>query len=223
LFGLLVCLALLAPSNGSCDELILDEAAATSQTVGDFDVSTFVSSVQLDQESLLDSSGAITAGHLYTYFKQKGLKSVYDIKLCLDIEQSDLRADYAFDSIELRIEDLSPDKRRERHFRLGDNSLTMPGYENSDVKPEAQLSANLGYDFMEEFDENSTEVLKFEYVSSDGERNALPVKVGVLTPRTGTVWPTYILLVAFTAFWLIVFVLLFRFTSPKSQGAAFPA
>ena len=223
MIALMVCLPLFLPANGIGDELILDEAAATSQTVGDFNVSTFVSSFQLDKKSLLDASGKITAGHLYSYYKEKGITSVYDIKLCLDVEKSDVRADYALDSIELRIEDLSPDKHRERLFRLGDNSLTIPGCENSNVKPEAQISANLGYDFMEEFDENSTEVLKFEYVSSDGERNALPVKVGVLTPRTGSDWSTYILLVAFTGFWLMVFVLLFRFTSPKSHGAASPA
>lgn len=213
----------MVPTSGFCDELILDESASESQTVGDFDVSTFISSVKLDQESLFDSSGTITAGELYSYFKGKGLTSVYDINLCLDIEHTDLRADYALDSIELRIEDLDAEKRRARHFRLGDNSLTFPGYENSDVKPEAQFSANLGYDFMEEFDENSTEVLKFEYVTADGERNALPMKVGILSPSASDAHSTYFFLTAFTLFWLLVFVVLFRITSPKSHNAASPA
>lgn len=222
LLGIFVCLTsiLAGPVNG--DELILNESASQTQTVGDFGVSTFVSSVQLDQASMLDESGTITAGNLYTYFKGKGLTSVYDIKLCLDVD-ADLRADYALDSIELRIEDLDPNKRRQRHFSLGDNSLTIPGYENSASKPEAQFTASLGYDFMEEFNENSTEKLKFEYVSVDGQRNALPVKVGVLSPPPSEEWSSYLFLIAFSSFWLLVFVVLFRVTSPKSHSAAYPA
>ena len=207
------------------DELILDETATAGTTVGDFDVSTFVSSVQLEQAGLLDSSGTITAGDLYKVFKEKGVTSVYAINLCLDVQDTDLRADYALDSIELRIEDLDGDNLHESLFSLGaDNSLTLPGYEKSDAKPEAKLSINLGYDFMEKFNENSIEKLKFDYVASDGERNSLPVKVGVLLPSAGHwSWSRLLFLSVFTGFWVVVFLVLFRVTTPKSPNAAYPA
>lgn len=202
------------------DEVILDESLTEMQKVGDFDVSTFMSPIDLAQQGLLTDGGEIDAGQLYRYFKSCGLNSVYELNLCLDIN-SEIQADdnLNLSAIEFRIEDLNSDA--DQIYRLGDNILKLPGYEASDMKPEAGITIKLDYDFMQQFDEYSTEKLKF---TVDGkEIKSIPVSVAFLARQNYFSLSRLVFVVAFAAFWIFVFMVLFRMTLPRDRNVASPA
>ena len=204
------------------DEVIVDEAMTNAQTVGDFEVSKIATTIDLDQAELFNESGEMVSGHLYTFFKNQGIESVDELRLCLDIDPNVIRADYALNSIEFTIEDLK--SNRDRQFSMGvDNSLRIPGYETSSRKPEAQIAIKLDYDFMKEFNANSTEKLKFKYLVDGEEREISPAKVAVLPERPHFNAARLPFMIAFCTFWVFVFLILFRMTTPKSQNAASPA
>ncbi|MEM9412876.1 MAG: hypothetical protein AAGA30_17325 [Planctomycetota bacterium] len=203
------------------DELILDESLTSSRTLGDFNIATCMCPVEIAHEGLFDTNGEITAGQLYTLFKKQGLESVEELKLCLDLAPEGIRADYNLSAIELRIEDLSSTSEFQS-FSLGDNQLLIPGYEASNIKPEAQISIKLDYDFMKQFNESSTEKISFNY-SVDGETTSLPMTIGVLSEPNSYSPARAFFLVSFIGFWIVVFFVLFRVTSPRSENAVYSA
>ena len=79
---------------------------------------------------------------------------MYQLNFAFDLPASDKRSDYQLNSINLEIENLTS-ASESKLFTLGDqNSLIMPSYEASNLKPEAQIGIQLGYDFMKQFNEN---------------------------------------------------------------------
>ena len=217
-----VCMIMTVSSAGFADELILDESLSDTQTVGDFDVSTYSAPVELDESGLLDENGVISAGKLYSFFKNQGIESMYQLNFAFDLPASDKRSDYQLNSINLEIENLTS-ASESKLFTLGDqNSLIMPSYEASNLKPEAQIGIQLGYDFMKQFNENSTEKIKLNYTVDD-ETAALPVRIGVLSKGEVYSPSRMFFLLAFAGFWAVVFMVLFRVTTPKAQNHAYTA
>ncbi len=214
-----VLLALFSVGTLKADELILDESLSGFQTVGDFDVSSCATPVAMDQSGLLNEDGEITTGQLYAFYKKQGINSVNEIVLSLDVDPNMVPADYDLDSMEFSIEDLK--------YTLGGNSLRLPAYESSAMKPEAQIAIKLNYDFMQKFNEFSTEKIKFSAV--DGKQEKVPLKVGVTPQHASTFSATrMILLTAFAGFWVFVFMVLFRTTAKsskpaKARSATYPA
>ena len=195
------------------DELILDESLTNFQAVGDFDVSSCNLPVEQEAEGLLDENGEISTGKLYSYFQSKGMDSVNEIVFCVDVDPSGARVDYSLEDIVLSIEDFG-------RYTLGENSLMLPAYEASTMKPEAQLAIKLGYDFMQRFDANSTERIKLDFALAGGEeRSKTGFTIGVL-PETRSSFPVsrFLFLTAFACFWFVVFVVLFRATNPRGTA-----
>lgn len=218
----IICLIILAPSLCQADELILDESFTETQTVGDFDISTYNAPVKLDESGLLDENGVISAGKLYSFFKSQGIDSVDRLNFAFDLAPSIDRSDYQLNSFQLEIEDLKMESGRHL-FSLGDqNRLIMPSYEASNLKPEAQIAIQLDYDFMKQFNKNSTEKIKI-YYTVDGEKMAVPARIGVLSKGESYSPARMFFLLAFAGFWAIVFMVLFRVTTPKPHSAASPA
>ena len=206
--ALLFCCGVFASAT-SADELILDESLTNFQSVGDFDVSACHLPVEPEADGLL-TNGEITAGQLYTYFKNKGMDSVNEIVFCVDVDPAvQGRTDYALESLELSIEDIEK-------YTLGENSLMLPAYEASTMKPEAQLSIKLGYDFMQRFNADSEERIKFDFAVA-GQQSKSMFKIGVL-PESQSSFDSsrFLFLSAFVGFWLVVFFVLFRATNPKT-------
>ena len=202
------------------DELILDESMTESQVVGDFDVQPCSHPIRIDEGLFLDEHGEIVAGKLWSMLNKQGIDSTYRLNFAIDLDPSIDRADYQFNSIELEIEGANSDGRL---FSLGaQNSLMLPGYETSNLRPEAQVAIQLDYDFMKRFNEHSTEKIKFQY-TVDGEKMAVPVKIGIVSQNTNYSPSRMFFLMAFAGFWAIVFSVLFRVTSPKPRNAASPA
>ena len=224
--GTLCALALLVVSSltvqVSGDEIIIDESLTKTQTVGDFHVSNCDKPIVIDESSLFDEHGEISAGKLYSFFKSQGIDSIDQINFVIDLDPNSKRTDYQLNSLQLEIEDLTSDSGG-RLFSLGsENSLTVPGYEASTMRPEAQIAVQLDYDFIKQFNENSTEKIKFQY-TVDGEKMAVPVKIGVLSQGGGYSPTRMFFLLAFAGFWAVVFMVLFRVTTPKPHNAASPA
>lgn len=188
------------------DELILDESMTEFHEVGDFDVSTCIIPVKPEADGLLNENGEISTGKLYKYFKSKGITSVHELVFCVDVDPAIKRTDYFLNSIVLSIEDSGS-------YTLGENSLKLPAYEASALKPEAQLAVKLEYDFMQVYNENSTQRIKLDIGGVDKSS----FKIGVV-PQTSSSFPVsrFLFLTAFAGFWLIVFVVLFRATTPRS-------
>ena len=208
------------------DELIVEESNDTLVKTGDFEwracKEPIVSGLNLVEG--LGTTGEITTGQLYKFFKSQGFESVDRLVLCVDIDNA-LRSDVGLDEFVVTIED----PFRSTNFgsfsldRDGDNSLIMPGYETSMLKPEAQLEIPLGYDFMQRFSENSKEVVKLNFQTS-GDKKTVPVTV--YFPETRSIsWfsgPRLLIVLLFAAFWAAVFWALVRFTLPKGGAAQAP-
>lgn len=202
-----------ALDSAESDELILDESLTDVHSIGDFDVWSCKSAIPRDDSGLLDEAGEITTGQLYTFFKKQGMTSVDQITFSLDIDPNALRVDYALDSIELSIEDM--------RYSLGANSLKLPAYEISSLKPEGQISIKLGYDFMQHFNEQSSEKLKFHFAMTSGAEStdSSILKIAVVPQHVASFSASrFLLLIAFAGFWVAVFFLLFRVTAPKAES-----
>jgi len=215
------------PSLVNADEVVLEEANdGMIIRSGDFELRTCRESVGTGLNLLSglgDKSGEITAGELYRFFKSQGKDSVDRLVLCVDVDNP-LRNDVGFDDFVLTIEDPFETGQPTRSFSLdrdGDNSLVVPGYETSLLKPEAQLEIPLGYDFMQRYSETSKEVVKLDCQYSDGNQQS-NVPLAVYFPAERTIgWfsiPRLSLVFVFAVFWVAVFWALIKFTLPKPQA-----
>lgn len=211
----------------SADEVILEESNNVLIRSGDFECRPCMEQVDSGLrivEGLGNNSGEITAGELYRFFKSHGMDSVDRLVLCVDLEGNPLRTDVGFDDFVLTIEDPYQSGEPIRSFSLdrgGDNSLIVPGYETSLLKPEAQLEIPLGYDFMQRFSENSEEVVKLNLQYAGNLQSDVPLAVYFPAERTLR-WfsiPRLLLVVSFAIFWAAIFWVLVRFTLPRTQTA----
>lgn len=200
------------------DEIILNESTPTIVS-GDFSCST-IPSATTKAFPISPRSGTITTGELWTFFKEQGISRLDTLVLCVDVPPANSQG-FDLDSIELKIRQAGDPDAILKQFSLdkgGDNSLFLPSYQASDYRPEVQLSFQLGYNFMEKFTAESDEEIVLNAKSS-------PFSGG--TPKfylTGkTNWLSGFnsaLLVAFTVFWLLVFIVLFRVTNPNRTNKA---
>ncbi len=201
------------------DELVLDESLTELQTVGDLFVSACSAPIATDQAGCFDAEGEISAGQLYAFFKKQGLDSVHEIRLSLDIDPRATRLDYELNAIEFIIDDSK--------YSIGNNSILLPAYEASDMKPEAQIAIKLDYDFMQKFNENSKQKVKLDYLVNGQKQGGSPVKVAAFAETSNFSMSRMFFVTAFAGFWLVVFIVLFRTTTPKSTNrptnAASPA
>ena len=156
-----------------------------------------------------DDRGTIemTAGELWQFFDDQGFDSVNTMTLFLDVDQ--LSTDESFNLSKLNFQIQSPfDGQLSTIANLGKDSLVVPGIETSSNRPEAKLRFDLGYDFMELFSPESTEI----------------VRVSIDAPMRGSMAPTFHLtanknvfgqtnlgrLFLFVIFWGSVFLMLLR-------------
>lgn len=208
----------------SADVVVVEESNNVLTRGGDFECRPCMEHVGSGLsivEGLGTNSGEVTAGELYRFFKSQGMDSVDRLVLCVDLKGNPLRTDVGFDDFVLTIED--PFNAPMKSFSLdrgGDNSLVVPGYETSLMKPEAQLEIPLGYDFMERFSENSEEVVKLNLQYAGNQESSVPLSVYFPAERTLR-WfslPRMLLVVSFGLFWAAIFWVLVRFTLPRAQA-----
>jgi len=190
------------------DEVVITQSR---QTVGDFSCSPFSnkSTPRFDMES-----GEISAGDLWKFYDAQGLKSLHRLTLCLDLDSLDDEATFGLEAIELKIEDASGTLLTDGS--LGNNVITVPGYETSSFKPEAKLQLALDYDFMERFSSDSDEKISVHFETNDA---AIVPKFAVQSETAGffTGFRNPLILICFSIFWISFFHMLSRLTKPVSE------
>lgn len=211
--------ALFAVSTIQADEVIIEEGGSLGKVeCGDYFCSPCVSKLGGAYVIRNENDGQIiemTAGELWQYFDRQGFRSVNKLSLFLDLDR--LSSDTEYNLSKLNVQIQSPAGTLLTDANLGSDGLIVPGYETSSSRPEAQLSFNLGYDFMELFSSESTEL----------------VRVSIESPASGS--PTFLLtaddnvfgrtnlgnLFFFVMFWGIVFLVVLRWMKPvRSQAPA---
>ena len=206
---ILLLAALTSMSSLSADEIVINRPR---QTAGDFSCSPFSnrSNPRFDLEK-----GEISAGALWKFFDSQGSKSVHRLTLCLDLESIDEEASVGLESIELKIEDPTSSELL-TDVSLGDNVLTVPGYETSSSNPEAKLQLDLDYDFMQRFSADSDEKISVNFQCND---EAVIPKFAIQSETRGFFYEIRnpAILIGFSIFWLVFFHLLSRLTKPVPE------
>ena len=210
--AVLLALAMLTFSNFAlADEIVIDRS---KQTAGDFSFSPFSNktSPQFDLES-----GVVSAGELWKFFDATGSTSIHQLTLCLDLESLDDETSFGLEAIELKIEDPLSSGELLTDVSLGNNIITVPGYETSSFKPEAKLELALDYNFMERFSADSNEKIFVSFKSND---EAIVPKFTVQSESEGFFYnlKNPATLIGFSLFWIVLFWLLGRLTKPAVEA-----
>jgi hypothetical protein len=195
------------------DEVVIGENSK-STVLGDFDCSTCPMPTSSFQMLAGGDSGEFTAGELWKYFDSQGVDQLHSLTLCLDLEPNDDTSEFGLESIQLRIQDPSDNTILLTDVSMGDNSLIVPSYDISSLKPEAKLQIALGYDFMSRFSADSTEKISLD-VATNGEASSNPIFS--VEGGSGFFLKRYNIfaLAVFAGFWVVVFIALNRFTKPQ--------
>jgi hypothetical protein len=169
-FSAIVLFVLTFASTAFAEEIILEEGRDLAGVpIGDFFCSPCFTKVGSSSFAMGGSEDSqtieMTTGELWRFFDEQGINSVNQLTLFLEIEQ--LSSDSRFDLSELNIQIQHPDgKSLLTNMNLGADHLVVPGYETSSSRPEAEIRFDLGYDFMQEFSSESTELVKLNAVST---------------------------------------------------------
>ena len=171
LFLITISTGLFSGVAAAADELIISEATYEQLLAGDFTcgacrhpVTNAIPFTQMNSNCC-----EIKAGDLYRFFKDQGIDSINELVFCLDVPSVQNDSTVAFSSIKFMIEGY----KNSEVFDTGEKTIVLPGYESSGLKPEARLKLNLGFDFMQQFTESSTETIKLDYNFSSQE-SAVP-------------------------------------------------
>ena len=204
----------LANAFAPLDEIVISESTAPIVS-GDFDCSSFGFAATADGLRILPDSSGLRTGELWAFFKNQGLDHIDRLVLCLDIppdsyKHSDVK------SIQLEIRDANdPTRIIERYSLDSNSSIVLPGYEASQYRAEAQLAVSLNYDFMEKFSQASDEKVVLS-VQIDGESIVPDFYISAQASWFSGL--NMITLALFVSFWVVVFVILFRFTNPDRRS-----
>ncbi len=218
-FGIALSAVLLALSPwtfASAEEIIIREGNSRGEVAcGDYSCSPCLSKLAAASFEMKNGNAGgsieLTAGELWQFFNAQGYDSVNKMTLLLDVDQ--LSRDDNFNLSKLNIQIQSPlDGNLLTDANLGSDKLIVPGYETSSSRPEAELRFDLGYDFMELFSSDSTEI----------------VRVSIDSPMNSSLSPTFHLMAddtvfgqtnlgqmfVFVLFWGVVFLVLLRWMKP---------
>lgn len=214
---IVIVLSLVSGFRAHADEVVIEESRSIGNVlIGDYSCSPCFSRLggaSFEMKGYCEQHGTIelTAGELWKFFDQQGYQSVNTMSLFLDVEQ--LGSEQSVSLSKLNVQIQNPlDGSLLTDANLGADRLIVPGYETSSTRPEAELRFDLGYDFMELFTPESTEL----------------VRVSIDSPAAGMTAPTFRLaannsvfgqtnlgqMFLFVIFWGAVFLMLLRWMKP---------
>lgn len=190
------------------DQIIVTESDSNIIS-GDFCCSTYKMG-QMDSLPIVPNS-TMTAGELWQFFKDRGIDRMDKLVLC--VENPLDRTNISLASLDLIIKDPKDPDGILQHYSLDrEHSILFPSYEASAFRPDAQLSIDLGFDFMQRYsafsdeevilktDSSSNSILKFSLAAEPPDWFS-----EISMPR----------LALFCSFWLAVFAILFKLTNPN--------
>lgn len=212
---------LLAFASSLCcaDEVVLRESTSNNDhAIGDYSCSPCFTKLSGGTFEMKDGNkrGTIelTAGELWQFFNAQGYESVNAMTLFVDVDQ--LSQDESLSLSKLNFEIQSPiDGHLSTIANLGRNSLVVPGVETSSIRPEAELRFDLGYDFMELFSPESTEIVRVSIDSPIGNAFAPTFHLAANDNVFGQTNLGRLFL--FVLFWGSVFLMLLRWMKPVRE------
>jgi hypothetical protein len=220
-FALALLLVAVIACSSHADEVIIQEGRGVGEIeCGDYACSPCLSKLgsavamrsDFDQNTI-----EMTAGELWQFFDKQGYRSVNKLALFLDVDR--LSSDTSFNLSKLNIQIQSPESSQLllTDANLGADGLIVPGYETSASRPEAQLKFDLGYDFMELFSSDSTEIVR---VSIDSPISEASAPTFFLTADDNVFGRTNVgNMFFFVLFWGIVFLIVLRWMKPVRAAA----
>ncbi len=153
-------------------------------------------------DSLDLNSGQITAGQLWEYFHQQGKTSVDRLKF-------DLICDSAFET----------DRPDNGMFRFQVEGADGGMLSSLNLIPaNGSLEVPLDYDYMKRFSRDSQEIIRFQ-LPSNGQFSLSNTQISVASDAPTSSSRNFIYLLGFCGFWMIVFVILNRFTKPMDESS----
>ena len=216
IFSLAVALvaAFLSPTFVNADEIILvDGVSQKNISLGDYSCSPCFSKLASAYEFKSDADPntiEMTAGELWQFFDSQGHQSVSTLTLFVDVDQLGLTESLNLSKLNVQIQ--NPNGSLATDTKLGSNRLVVPGIETSGNRPEAELRFDLGYDFMEMFSPESTEIVR---VSIDAPLSEATMPRFHLTGSKDVFGKTNLsTMFLFVFFWGVVFLALLRWMKP---------
>ena len=146
--------------------------------------------------------GQITAGQLWEYFHQQGKTSVDRLKfdlICNSTFETD-RSDFGM----FRFQVEGADGGMLSSFNL--------------IAANGTLEVPLDYDYMKRFSRDSQEIIRF-HLPSDGPFSLSNTQISVASDAPAMGSKNLFYLFGFCGFWIIVFVILNRFTKPIDESS----
>ena len=201
------------------DELILEEGNNEDLFVGDFSFSQG-SILPANKFEIRRGQKTVTAGQLWTYLKSQGIDSANRLTLCMDVDPANCEDDLGLKRLELSFQ--NPMDKSGNTYSLGKDSLLLRGYEVSSYRMEAKAQIDLGFDFMKVYTPDSTDVVYLDFEFDD--KTGAPPSFFFASNDTDSSWSKWsVMLGLFAAFWILVFLILFRATKPPVSETPPPA
>ena len=213
---LFVVFCLLGSSVGFSEQIVVDENSEDDRVAGDFFCSPCHSPLLSDAESIDIAAKTLTTGELYDYFKSRGITKLSRMSLQVDVDcdpDSDNRESVSLNQLSFKIQDSANNLVTQADFG-GD--LLLDKSEITSFKPEAVLEFDLGYDFMQRFSSDSTESILLDFASPDTSSEFQP-RVMVSQDMSSFSSGNMTRMVAFIAFWGIVFIGVHLMTRPSQS------
>ena len=200
------------------EEIRIEEQNSVNEIqIGDFSARPCLFRLGSDPKDLCcvgsDNFAEMTAGELWEFFHDQGYSSVSELKFFVDIDKISEKSSFAVSDLSVSIEDPADPTLMLTQMSMGGHSMLVPGYETSSIKPEAQLRFDLGYDFMERFSRDSTEKVRFNYLSDDA---SVAPRFLLASNRSSLTREHLKAIGAFLLFWALVFFAMNRFIRPTT-------
>ncbi|MEM7454161.1 MAG: hypothetical protein AAF456_07375 [Planctomycetota bacterium] len=205
---LAVMIGLLIVGRVQADEFIIEDEI---KKIGDFTCSPVIYSA--DSSFNIEPNKPYQAGDLWRYFDQQGMNKVESLSFLMDVTGASNDIDLG--AFEITIVEDNGDART---FSLGDNTAIVPVYNVRDDQPEAEMQIQLGYDFMERYKPDSTEMVTFK-IDVDGEIAEAAPAFSIRGRESMLSMSNLLTLCGFVFFWAIVFGLMFKFVRPSEELA----
>jgi hypothetical protein len=163
------------------------------------------------------SECSISAGDLWQHLKAQGIDSTEQLVFLVDFGNAGSHNPLKLEALEFTILDSGNNQLTKMLLdKNGDNQLLIPGMDGFNLRPEAQMKVELGYDFMSRFNANSTELVAFRSrVSGAGEHAPQFIVPGTQRSFGRT---NFLIMFGFIGFWCMLFWALRRTTLPKNNS-----
>lgn len=155
---------------------------------------------------------SITAGELWRYLDSQGIKSTDRLVFVFNVEAPRDRAAVEWESLSLTVPDGLAGAHELALVRDSSDRLVIRGGDHVGWNPEARVEVQLGYDFMARFSAESHELIRLRSELTPGSGSIH--RVAIQGNRRYFSLPNIFLLVAFIAFWSLVFWTLRKLTLP---------